>query len=141
MSGFVSQRPKIITLDQDERIQAILADELADLGYEVTTCPHPCRLPGLIEEIEPDAVIMGDWLGEYKGLSLLQEIRKAYYNLPIILWTAYFTYKFDPRSLAADYYVIKKFNIKELKQKIDMALEGACFYPEKFMPEFVPMPA
>jgi len=137
----VSQKPKIVTLDQDERIQAVLADELADLGYEVITCPHPCRLKGLIEEFEPDAVIMGDWLGEYKGLSLLQEIRKAYYSLPIILWTAYFSYKFDPRSLAADYYVIKKTNIRELKQKIAMALEGARYCPEKPMPVFVPVPA
>lgn len=141
MSGFVSQRPKIVTLDQDENIQDLLADELAELGYDVTICPHPCRLKGLIEELEPDAVIMGDWLGEYKGLSLLQEIRKAYYDLPIILWTAYFSYKFDPRSMAADYYVIKKTNIKELKQNIAKALEGANYYPQRPANVFVPMPA
>jgi len=79
-----------MTLDQDERIQAVLAEELAELGYVVITCPHPRRLTRMIEETEPDAVIMGDVLGEYKGLNLLQEIRKTHIDLPIILWTAFF---------------------------------------------------
>ena len=64
-------------------------------------------------------------LGEYNGLDLLQDIRKYHYNLPVILSTAYDTYKHDLRSTAADYYVVKRYDLTELKMRIRMALESS----------------
>ncbi|MFH2126224.1 MAG: response regulator, partial [Pseudomonadota bacterium] len=46
-----------------------------------------------------------------------------YYDLPVILCTAYDTFKEDMKSIAADFYVIKSFDLTELKNKIKMALE------------------
>jgi DNA-binding response OmpR family regulator len=63
-------------------------------------------------------------LGEYDGLDLLQDIRKTYYDLPVILCSAYPVYKYDLKSIAADYYVVKNSTLEELKLKIKMALEG-----------------
>jgi DNA-binding response OmpR family regulator len=54
---------------------------------------------------------------------VVQDIRNHYYNLPVILCTAYETFKEDPRSIAADYYVIKSFDLSELKTKIRMATD------------------
>ena len=56
-------------------------------------------------------------------LDLLLDIRDRYYNLPVILCTAYDTFKEDPRSIAADYYVIKSFDLTELKTKIKRAID------------------
>jgi len=50
------------------------------------------------------------------------EIRNAHYDLPVVLSTAYPAFRHDPRSIAADYYVLKTSNLKELKLKIEMAL-------------------
>jgi len=47
-----------------------------------------------------------------------------FYNLPVVLCTAYDTFKEDMKSIAADYYVIKSFDLSELKSKIAMALEA-----------------
>jgi DNA-binding response OmpR family regulator len=55
---------------------------------------------------------------------LLQDIRKEYYNVPVILCSAYSSYKGDLKSIAADYYVVKSADLSELKRKISMALEG-----------------
>ncbi|MCK4788702.1 MAG: hypothetical protein KAV87_33475, partial [Desulfobacteraceae bacterium] len=60
----------------------------------------------------------------YDGLDLLQDIRNTYYDLPVILCTAYYDYKYDLKSIAADYYVVKSSNMKNLKAKIRMAIEG-----------------
>jgi DNA-binding NarL/FixJ family response regulator len=49
--------------------------------------------------------------------------------MPVILCTAYSDFKYDLRAIAADYFVTKRSNLVELKQKIKMALEGARYFP------------
>jgi DNA-binding response OmpR family regulator len=63
-------------------------------------------------------------MAEHDGLDLLQDVRKEYYNIPVILCSAYSSYKGDLKSIAADYYVVKSADLSELKQKIKMAIEG-----------------
>jgi hypothetical protein len=57
------------------------------------------------------------------------DIRREFCELPIILHTAYSAFKSDPRSIAADYYVVKSWDLSELKAKIRMALEGTGYIP------------
>ena len=60
---------------------------------------------------------------DYNGLDLLQDIRNKFYDLPIILCSAYDTFKDDMKSIAADHYVVKSFDLSELKQRIKEVLE------------------
>ena len=115
---------KILILDDEESIQILYADELAEEGYEVITSGDGSRIPELIERERPDLIILDIKLGEYNGLDLLQDIRNTYYNLPVILCTAYPNFKYYLKSIAADYYVVKSSSLRELKLKIKMALEG-----------------
>jgi two-component SAPR family response regulator len=55
---------------------------------------------------------------------LLQDIRNRHHDLPIILCTAYDTYKYDPKAIAADYYVVKSFDLSELIMAIERATEA-----------------
>ena len=57
------------------------------------------------------------------GLEMLQEIRRWYADLPIIIFSAYDSYKYDIKAIAADYYVVKSLDLTELKTKIGRALE------------------
>ena len=66
---------------------------------------------------------MFDELGKYNGLDLLQEIRNANYRMPVILCTAYSSFKYDLKSIAADDYVVKSADLTELKLKIKAAIE------------------
>lgn len=61
---------------------------------------------------------------DYDGVELLQEIRSLYHDLPVILCSAYDTYKEDPKTLAADFYVIKSFDLSELKKAVEKAVEA-----------------
>jgi two-component system, response regulator, stage 0 sporulation protein F len=63
-------------------------------------------------------------LENYNGLDVLCDIRNAFYDLPVILYTAYDKYKADMKSIDADSYVIKSFDLTELKKKIEMALDS-----------------
>ncbi|MBW1886998.1 MAG: response regulator, partial [Deltaproteobacteria bacterium] len=109
---------RILVVDDDKAIRMLYADELAEEGYEVITNDGDSQIMALIKEKEPDVIVMDIRLGKQNGLDLLQDIRNTCYNLPVILCTAYATFKYDLKSVAADYYVVKSSDLSELKTKI-----------------------
>jgi two-component system response regulator (stage 0 sporulation protein F) len=120
---------KILIVDDEEHIRFLYSEELADEGYDVITKDSGEGLLELIESEKPDLVILDIKMVDYNGLDLLQDIRNKYYDLPVILCTAYDTFKEDMKSIAADFYVIKSFDLTELKNKIKMALETSLPQP------------
>jgi two-component system response regulator (stage 0 sporulation protein F) len=116
---------KILVMDDDEAIQILYTDELTEEGYEVFTRSDGSNLMALIDETKPDLIVLDLRLGEKDGLDFLQEVRNTHYNLPVILCTAYPVHKYDLKSIAADYFVVKSSDLEELKKKIKMALDGS----------------
>ena len=114
---------KILVVDDEEHIRLLYSEELTEAGYEVITAADGSKLTERIENEKPDLVILDIKMIDYNGLDLLQEIRNKFYDLPVILCTAYDTFKEDIKSIAADFYVIKSFDLTELKKKIAKALE------------------
>jgi DNA-binding response OmpR family regulator len=115
---------KILVVDDDKSIQILYAEELAEEGYDVITTGDGFIAMELIEKENPDVIVMDIKLGNVNGLDLILDIRSNYYDLPVILCTAYPIYKYHLKSTAANYYVVKSSNIADLKAKIEMALEG-----------------
>ena len=115
---------KILIVDDEEVIRMLYGEELEEEGYKVVTAGSGHGLMEMIEREKPDLVILDIKMAEHDGLDLLQEIRKSFYNIPVILCSAYSSFKGDLKSIAADYYVVKSADLSELKQKIKMALEG-----------------
>jgi DNA-binding response OmpR family regulator len=116
-----SHMHRILIVDEDEATLMFYADELEEEGYQVIARSNGSKLLKLIEREKPDLVILDIKLGQYNGLDLLQDIRNIYHNLPLIICTAYPFFKNDMRSIAADYYVIKSSNLKDLKMKLKVA--------------------
>jgi DNA-binding response OmpR family regulator len=117
---------KILIVDDEEHIRFLYSEELTEAGYEVITAEDGNMLLEKIEREEPDLIVLDIKMVDYNGLDLLQDIRNKFYNLPVILCTAYDTFKEDMKSIAADFYVIKSFDLTELKNKINMALDAGA---------------
>jgi two-component system response regulator (stage 0 sporulation protein F) len=115
---------KILIVDDEAAIRMFYADEFIEEGYDVIAIGEASRVMELIEEEGPDLIILDIRLGKHDGLDILQDIRNTYYDMPVILCTAYPAFKCDLRSIAADYYVVKSSNLKELKVKVKRALQG-----------------
>ncbi len=115
---------KILIVDDEEHIRYLYSEELSEAGYEVITAESGHMLLEKIEEEKPDLVVLDIKMVDYNGLDLLQDIRNKFYSMPVVLCTAYDTFKEDMKSIAADFYVIKSFDLTELKKKIAMALEA-----------------
>ncbi|MEA3360407.1 MAG: response regulator [Thermodesulfobacteriota bacterium] len=116
---------RILVVDDEEHIRLLYSEELSEAGYEVITAADGYKLIEKIEEQKPDVIILDIKMIDYNGLDLLQKIRNKFYNMPVILCTAYDTFKEDIKSIAADFYVIKSFDLTELKNKISMALDAS----------------
>ncbi|NVL89885.1 MAG: response regulator [Desulfobacterales bacterium] len=115
---------KILIVDDEDVLCELYSAELSSEGYEVITTCDAAGLMELIGQHRPDLIVLDIRMGEYDGLDILQDIRNTYYNKPVVLCTAYSSFKSDLRSIAADHYVVKSADLTELKIKINMALES-----------------
>jgi DNA-binding response OmpR family regulator len=108
----------ILLVDDEQYIRELYSEELSAEGHNVATVATGHNLVKKIDNIRPEVVVLDIRLADYDGLELLQEIRKEHRDLPVILCTAYDTYKYDQKTIAADYYVIKSFDLSLLKFSI-----------------------
>jgi len=123
---------KILIVDDEEHIRFLYSEELSEAGYEVITVDSGLGLIEKIESEKPDLVVLDIKMVDYNGLDLLQDIRNKFYDMPVVLCTAYDTFKEDMKSIAADFYVIKSFDLTELKSKIVMALEAGSHQAKSY---------
>ncbi|MBN1831174.1 MAG: response regulator [Deltaproteobacteria bacterium] len=116
-------KDKIMVVDDEEHIRMLYSEELADEGYQVVTVSNGFRLLQKIEREKPTLVILDIRLADYNGLDLLQSIRERFDDLPVGFCTAYDTFKEDTKSASADFYVVRSFDLTELKKRIASTIE------------------
>jgi DNA-binding response OmpR family regulator len=115
---------KILLIDDDEHICLLYAAELSEEGHEVMTLASGDMILSAVDRFQPEVVVLDIKMGGYDCLELLQQIRNRHLSLPIILCSIYDTYKEDPRTIAADYYVLKSFDLTEFKVAVRKAIEA-----------------
>ncbi|MDW7710228.1 MAG: response regulator [Deferrisomatales bacterium] len=115
---------RILIVDDEEHIRTLYTLELEDDGHSVVALASGKNLVSEIERFRPDVVVLDIKMVDVSGLDVLQEVRTRYYDLPVILCSAYGSYKGDLKSIAADYYVVKSSDLTELKKRIAAALEA-----------------
>ena len=114
---------KTILVVEDDRHQRILLEmELKRAGYQVT-----CVAGGreAVEKVrcEPiDLVVLDIGMPDMDGLEAMQKILDVDRKLPIVINTAYPSFKDDFQSWSADAYVVKSGDMTELLTEIQKAL-------------------
>ena len=115
---------KILVLDDYRLGRRLLADELTDEGYEVVEDEEVGRALDLIPEERPDMLVMEIRAPYGDFIPLIQDIKKTFQNLPIIIWTCLAEFKNDPRLAVADYFVMKSSSLTEIKRSLRRAAAG-----------------
>jgi DNA-binding NarL/FixJ family response regulator len=72
----------------------------------------------------PDLVLLDLHLDGPSGFNVLADIKKDHPRLPVVIFTAYDSYKDDPRLSQADGYVVKSVLLDELKEKVSDLLKS-----------------
>lgn len=77
----------VLLVEDDSWLRHIMAELLADDGYEVREAATGTQALALVEEQTPDAILLDLNLPELSGLEVLHEIRtgKQLLNLPVIV--------------------------------------------------------
>ncbi|MFZ2448426.1 MAG: response regulator [Syntrophobacteraceae bacterium] len=115
---------RLFVVDDEWHIRERLELELSEEGHEVITAASGHKLINKITVARPDLVILDIRLVDCDGLEMLLQIRDRYPDLPVIICSAYDSYKYDRRARAADYYVVKSYDLSQLKEKITRALDA-----------------
>ena len=113
---------KILIVDDEENLRELYKQELLDEGYSVILAANGKEALKRIEEESPDLVVLDIRMPEMNGIETLGKMVGKFKKIPIILNTAYSSYKEDFRSWAAEAYVVKSSDLSELKEKIKEVL-------------------
>jgi len=112
----------ILLVDDQPYIMEILAEELADMGHNLTWISDGDSLIIEIEDTGPDLILLDLYFDGFEGWSLLDKIKRYDGRIPVIILTAYDSFSDDPRLGRAQGYVIKDFDTSRLREKITEVL-------------------
>jgi DNA-binding NtrC family response regulator len=108
----------ILVVDDQRCVRDLLSEELILEGYRVHGVGDVASVSGYLRFSRPDLVLLDLCLDEADAFGLFYEIKRQAPDLPVIIFTAYDSYREDPRLSQADGYVIKSMVLDELKEKI-----------------------
>lgn len=109
---------KILVVEDDKNQLLLYQQELTREGYNVITAKDGCEAVKMVKERFPDLVMMDINMPKMSGIEAMGKILGEHKKIPIIINTAYSSYKDNFMSWSADAYIIKSSDLTELKAKI-----------------------
>ena len=116
---------RILIVDDNERLCEILSEDLREDGYEVETAFDGRAGVEAVSRSDFDLIVLDIRMPNMDGLSALGRMLARNRLTPIVLHTAYGTYKDDFRAWSADAYVTKSSDPTLLKETIRGLLDKA----------------
>ena len=113
----------ILIVDDDEHQRLLYKEELELEGYDVILTSSGQQAIAAVADQEIDCVVLDIAMPGMNGVEVLAKMLDIDRQLPIILYTAYPSYKDDFMTWAAEAYVIKSSDLSDIKEQIAKALE------------------
>ncbi len=122
----MKNNPKILVVDDDERVLRLVEAMLAPEGYEVVLAHSGQEGLEKARESSPDVILLDIMMPGLNGFEVLRILRQQS-NIPVIMLTAKkeVTSAIDSLHLGADDYVRKPFMKGELLARIRAKLRRA----------------
>lgn len=116
--------PKILVVDDDERIRTLLVDTLSALGYNSLGAQNGEEALIFLKTEKLDLVITDVRMPRVNGLALLRNIKSQYPLIPVLIITGYnFGHTKDKAmESGADGFLAKPFRIAKIEELMQKAL-------------------
>lgn len=124
---------KILIVDDDPQLRTSFDRLLGSEGHEMLTAPNAETGIELVRDQSPDLVIQDLRLPGMSGLEAFNHIRDLDPKLPVIIMTAFGTTEtaIEATKMGAFDYVLKPFDIPDILEVIEKALEAGRFMRAK----------
>ncbi len=113
----------ILLVEDDRSQRALYEQELTDAGYRVVLAKDGQEALDAIEREKVDLVVMDIFMPGMDGIEAMNRILARDKRMPVVINTAYSTYKDSFMTWPADAYVVKASDLAELKEAILRLLE------------------
>src|SRR6201997_4516038 len=118
---------RLLVVDDDRALRDVLRRALSLAGYEVWLTESGAGALSEIGSSLPDAVVLDVGLPDIDGLEVCRLLRREGNRVPVLMLTARDTVsdRIDGLDAGADDYLVKPFDIDELKARIRALLRRA----------------
>jgi DNA-binding response OmpR family regulator len=114
---------RLLVVDDDKNLRLLYEQELQEEGHEVVLAGSGPEALDYLKSKRPDLIILDISMPGMDGIEALGKILARDKTMPVILNTAYSTYKDNFMTWSADAYVVKQGDLTELKAKIKDVLK------------------
>jgi len=116
--------PRILVIDDEERMCWALERALSHEGYQVVTATRGLQGIEMALETEPSTVILDLKMPDIDGIEVLKKIKSINSNIPVIIITAHGSIEtaIEAMKIGATDYITKPFKLDELKVHVKQAL-------------------
>jgi DNA-binding NtrC family response regulator len=115
-------KTKLLVADDEKNLRELYQIELEEEGYEVETASNAAEVLERLDGGEYDVIVLDIQMPGMSGIDLLQKIMARDKRQPVILNTAYPSYRDNFMTWPAEAYVVKSADTTELKQAIKKVL-------------------
>ena len=118
MMGGRKKMPEILMIDDQLFFYELATDELADEGYQWRNAGTSDEAFAYLSEQQPDLILLDPYFQGFEGWDLLRHIQERHPDIPLIIHTAYDTFRDHPRVKKAEGYVLKAPDMTRLRERI-----------------------
>ncbi len=122
-------KPVVLVVEDSETTRILYTEELTYAGYEVVTAKTGQEGLEVLQRRPVDVVVLDIAMPGMDGVEALGKILSHDKQLPVILNTAYSSYKDDFMTWAAEAYVVKSSDLTELLTEVAKALKSRGIEP------------
>lgn len=109
---------KILIVDDEPHLRLLYEAELQRAGFETMTAASAKQCLEYVETMSPDLIILDIRMPDMDGVEALQRILDRDSSIPVVLNTAYSSYRDNFMTWAADAYVVKSSDVGELLETV-----------------------
>jgi two-component system response regulator (stage 0 sporulation protein F) len=108
----------IMCVDDEQNLLRLYEQVLAEDGYSIVLAHNGIEALDIIHQQPVDLVVLDIKMDDKDGLEVLREMKMGNPDLPVILHSAYSTYKSDFKSWLAVDYLVKSADLAPLRARI-----------------------
>ncbi|MBK8165637.1 MAG: response regulator [bacterium] len=115
---------KVLIVDDEPHLRLLYETELRRAGYETMTASNAAQGLEFVDTMRPDLVVLDIRMAGMDGIEALQRILERNNSIPVVLNTAFSSYRDNYLTWAADAYVTKSSDVTELLETVKNILDG-----------------